>query len=69
MPDLRQRELQLGSELQAIAEQANNSENFLQLAETLTAFFGRLPGAADILDTIERQRIVRLHRQGRPHRR
>jgi site-specific DNA recombinase len=60
MPALRQREQQLRSELQAIADQANDRENFLRLAETLTAFLGRLRGAADTLDIIERQRIVRL---------
>jgi site-specific DNA recombinase len=60
MPALRHREQQLRSELQAIADQANDRENFLRLAETLTAFLGRLRGAADTLDIIERQRIVRL---------
>jgi site-specific DNA recombinase len=60
MPMLRQREQQLRSELQAIADQANDRENFLRLAETLAAFLGRLRGAADTLDIIERQRIVRL---------
>jgi site-specific DNA recombinase len=33
---------------------------FLRLAETLTAFLARLRSAADTLDVIERQRIVRL---------
>jgi hypothetical protein len=33
---------------------------FLRLAETLTTFLGRLRSAADTLDIIERQRIVRL---------
>ena len=60
MPSLRQREQALRAELQAIADQANDRANFLRLAETLSAFLARLRGAADTLDVIERQRIVRL---------
>lgn len=60
MPSLRQREQAVNAELQAIADQTNDCANFLRLAETLTAFLGRLRSAADTLDVIERQRIVRL---------
>jgi site-specific DNA recombinase len=60
MPALRQRELALRAELQAIADQANDRAAFLRLAETLTAFLDRLHGTADTLSIIERQRIVRL---------
>lgn len=60
MPALRQREQTLHGELQAIADRANDRATFLRLAETLTAFLGRLRSAADTLDIIERQRIVRL---------
>ena len=60
MPSLRQREQALRAELQAIADQANDRANFLRLAETLSAFLARLRDAADTLDVIERQRIVRL---------
>jgi site-specific DNA recombinase len=60
MPALRQREQALRVELQAMADQANDREAFLRLAETLTAFLDRLHGAADTLSIIERQRIVRL---------
>jgi site-specific DNA recombinase len=60
MPLLRQREQTLRGELQAIADQAADRATFLRLAETLTAFLGRLRSAADTLDVIERQRIVRL---------
>ena len=60
MPALRQREQGLRVELQAIADQANDREAFLRLAETLTAFLDRLHGAADTLSITERQRIVRL---------
>ncbi|MGH7261565.1 MAG: recombinase family protein [Nitrospiraceae bacterium] len=60
MPTLRQREQTLRAELQAIADQATDRVTFLRLAETLTTFLGRLRSAADTLDIIERQRIVRL---------
>jgi site-specific DNA recombinase len=60
MPLLRQREQALRAELQAIADQATDHAVFLRLAETLAAFLGRLRSAADTLDVIERQRIVRL---------
>src|SRR5271169_1590449 len=60
MPLLRQREQTLRTELQAIADQATDRATFLHLAETLAAFLGRLRSAADTLDVLERQRIVRL---------
>ena len=60
MPLLRQREQRLRAELQAIAVQATDRAKFLRLAETLATFLGRLRSAADTLDVIERQRIVRL---------
>ena len=60
MPLLRQREQTLRAELQAIADQAAERATFLRLAETLAAFLDRLRSAADTLDVIERQRIVRL---------
>ena len=60
MPLLRQREHTLRAELQAIADQAADRVTFLRLAETLAAFLGRLRSAADTLDVVERQRIVRL---------
>ena len=60
MPSLRQREQTVNAELQAIADQTNDCAHFLRLAETLTAFLGCLRSAADTLDVIERQRIVRL---------
>jgi len=60
MPLLRQRDQRLRAELQAIADQATDRATFLRLAETLAAFLGRLRSAADTLDVIERQRIVRL---------
>jgi len=60
MPPLRNREKALRAELQAIADQAGDRAMFMRLAETLTAFLTRLRSAADTLDTLERQRIVRL---------
>jgi site-specific DNA recombinase len=60
MPSLRQRQQSLRDELQAIADQANDREKFMRLAETLTAFLARIRDAADTLDVLERQRIVRL---------
>src|SRR5713226_8317272 len=60
MPPLRQREHGLRTELQSIAEQTQERVAYLRLAETLSVFLARLRGAADTLDMIERQRIVRL---------
>ncbi len=60
MPSLRQREQALRAELQAIANQATDRATFLRLAETLASFLSRLRSAADTLDVLERQRIVRL---------
>jgi site-specific DNA recombinase len=60
MPSLRQRQQSLRDELQAIADQANDREKFIRLAETLTAFLSRMRAAADTLDVLERQTIVRL---------
>jgi site-specific DNA recombinase len=60
MPTLRQRERALHTELQAIAEQTRERATYLHLAETLSAFLARLREAADTLDIVERQRIIRL---------
>ena len=60
MPPLRQREHALRTELQSIAEQTRERAMYLSLAETLSMFLGRLRVAADTLDILERQRIVRL---------
>jgi site-specific DNA recombinase len=60
MPALRQREQTLRTELHALAEQTRDRAAYLRLAETLSAFLTRLRLAADTLDILERQRIVRL---------
>jgi site-specific DNA recombinase len=60
MPALRERERTLRTELQSIADQTRERATYLQLAETLSAFLARLRQAADTLDIVERQRLVRL---------
>jgi site-specific DNA recombinase len=60
MPPLRQRERALRTEVQSIAEQTRERATYLHLAETLSAFLARLREAADTLDIVERQRLVRL---------
>jgi site-specific DNA recombinase len=60
MPPLRQREQTLRIELQSIADQTRERAAYLRLAEALAAFLARLRTAADTLDSLERQRIVRL---------
>src|SRR6202522_849898 len=60
MPELRQREHALQTELQAILDQVNDRAIYLRLAVTLSAFLAKLHSAADTLDIQERQRIVRL---------
>ena len=60
MPLLRQREQTLRHELNALVEQTRERAAHLGLAETLSVFLTRLRGAAETLDIVERQRIVRL---------
>ena len=60
MPLLRQREQTLRDELNALVEQTRERAAHLRLAETLSAFLTRLRAAAETLDIVERQRIVRL---------
>jgi site-specific DNA recombinase len=60
MPSLRQREQALRAELHSIADQTRERTTYLRLAETLSAFLARLRVAADTLDILERQRLVRL---------
>ena len=60
MPALRQRERALRAERQSIADQTRERTTYLRLAETLSAFLARLRVAADTLDILERQRLVRL---------
>ncbi|MEO8185355.1 MAG: recombinase family protein, partial [Deltaproteobacteria bacterium] len=60
MPQLRERQKALRTEMQSIVEQTRERAAYLRLAETLAAFLARLHAAANTLDIIERQRIVRL---------
>jgi site-specific DNA recombinase len=60
MPELRQREHTLQTELHSILDQTNDRAVYLRLAETLSGFMVRLRTVADTLDIEERQRIVRL---------
>jgi len=60
MPELRQRERAMHAELQSIGTQEQDRAAYLRLAETLSAFLGRLRFSAEKLDVLERQRIVRL---------
>jgi site-specific DNA recombinase len=60
MPDLRRREQMVHAELQALLDQSADRAAYLRLAETLTSFLTRLRSAANDLDILERQRVVRL---------
>jgi site-specific DNA recombinase len=60
MPALRQREQTLQTELESLSAQFADQAAYLRLAETLSAFLGRLRENVQILDVAERQRIVRL---------
>ncbi len=60
MPALRQRELALQAEVESLSAQFSDQAAYLRLAETLTAFLGRMRENVHTLDIAERQRIVRL---------
>ncbi len=60
IPGLRQREQALQAELASLDAQFADQTAYLRLAETLSAFLGRLRENAQTLDTAERQRVVRL---------
>ena len=57
---LHQREQTLRHESSALVDQTRDRAAHLRLAETLSAFPTRLRAAAETLDIVERQRIVRL---------
>lgn len=60
MPELRQREQTLQTELQSLIAQLVDQEAYLRLAETLGAFLARLQTNAQTVDVRDRQRIARL---------
>jgi site-specific DNA recombinase len=59
MPALRQRELALHAEVESLSAQFSDQAAYLRLAETLSAFLGRMRENVHTLDIAERQRIVR----------
>jgi site-specific DNA recombinase len=60
MPELRKQVQAVESELRSLEMAAVEDANYLQLAETLTAFRTRLRARAETLDIRERQQILRL---------
>jgi site-specific DNA recombinase len=60
MPDLRKQAQAIESELQSLEMAAVDQAQYLQLAETLAGFCGKLRRRADTLDVRERQQILRL---------
>ena len=60
MPDLRRQVQAVESELHSLAMAAVDEARYLQLAETLATFRGRLRARAETLDVRERQQILRL---------
>src|SRR5215831_19058061 len=60
MLDLRKQAQAIESELQSLEMAAVDQAQYLQLAETLAAFCGKLRRRADTLDVRERQQILRL---------
>ena len=60
MPDLRKQAQAIESELQSLQMAAVDQAQYLQLAESLAAFCGKLRRRADTLDVRERQQILRL---------
>jgi site-specific DNA recombinase len=60
MPDLRKQAQAIESELQSLEMAAVDQAHYLQLAENLAGFCGKLRLRADTLDVRERQQILRL---------
>jgi len=60
MPELRRQIQAVESELHSLEMAAVDEARYLQLAETLAAFRGKLRTRAETLDVRERQQIVRL---------
>jgi len=60
MPALRQREQALQAELESLSAKFADQAAYLRLAQTLSAFLGRLRENVQTLDVAARQRIVRL---------
>jgi site-specific DNA recombinase len=60
MPNLRKQEHTVESELRSLEMASEDQSRFLRLAETLSEFRGKLRVRAETLDTVERQKILRL---------
>jgi site-specific DNA recombinase len=60
MPELRQQDQAIKSELQSLEMVAGDQAKYLRLVETLADFHARLQARAETLDVPERQKILRL---------
>jgi site-specific DNA recombinase len=60
MPRLRKRQSTLRAQLDALDAELHDAETYLQLADTLEGFLGRLTDGLDRLDIAGQQRILRL---------
>jgi site-specific DNA recombinase len=60
MPNLRKQVQAVDSELRSLELASEDQSRYLRLAETLSEFRGKLRLRAETLDTVERQKIVRL---------
>ena len=59
-PALRRRQTMLQAQLDNLDAELHDAETYLQLADTLDGFLGRLADGLDQLDIAEQQRILRL---------
>ena len=60
MPALRKRQTTLQAQLDSLDAELHDAESYLQLADTLKGFLGRLADGLDQLDIARQQRILRL---------
>src|SRR5439155_24426303 len=60
MPNLRKQEHAVESALRSLEMASEDQSRYLRLAETLSEFRGKLRVRAETLDTVERQKILRL---------
>ncbi len=60
MPALRKRQTTLKAQLDSLDAELLDAENYLQLADTIDGFLGRLTDGLDQLDIAGQQRILRL---------
>src|SRR6266702_962783 len=60
MPNLRKQEQAVDSDLRSLELASEDQSRYLRLAETLSEFRGKLRVRAETLDTVDRQKILRL---------